>query len=519
MKVLSRVLLAAVVVVLTSAPALASRFIVAGADAGGGPHVVIRFDADNNGTFETISDSFYAFVPASPGAPLFTGGVRVATGDFDGDGNDELITAQGPGGNLVRVWSLTPGGKVSALREEFAPFGAFAGGIFVAAGDFDNDGRAELVTAADAGGGPFVIIWRDGNRDGRVSDEPPLAAFFAYTPGFSGGVRVAAGNVNNAGGSELITAPGPGGGPDIRVFTWNGSAFTLADEFFAYNPAFTGGVYVAAGAIENAGNGGAEIITAPGPGGGPDIRIFTDSNNNGRVSDDPLFDEFFAYTPGFTGGVRVAAGDTDGSGFFVEVVTVPGPGGGPHVRLFDDNGDPGARLSDNPTSDEFFAFDPAWGGGAFLAVGVANSAAFALNSLPIIIPDVSTVNAVICVPPGMGVIKKLEVGLGISHSFDGDLDVTMTNLSTGASLVLFHDVGGTNEGFIITLSDTAGTEIGGASNPKVDGPIVGTFKPQTPGALSIFNGQPASGCWMLTITDDSGGDTGMLFDWVLYFKF
>src|SRR5439155_1596614 len=331
---------------LPSAPALAWRFIVAGADGGGGPHVVIRFDADNNGTFETISDSFYAFVPASPGAPLFTGGVRVATGDFDGDGNDELITAQGPGGNLVRVWSLTPGGKVSALREEFAPFGAFAGGIFVAAGDFDNDGRAELVTAADAGGGPFVIIWRDGNRDGRVSDEPPLAAFFAYTPGFSGGVRV-------------------------------------------------------------------------------------------------------------------AAGDTDGSGFFVEVVTVPGPGGGPHVRLFDDNGDPGARLSDNPTSDEFFAFDPAWGGGAFLAVGVANSAAFALNSLPIIIPDVSTVNAVICVPPGMGVIKKLEVGLGISHSFDGDLDVTMTKLSTGANLVLFHDVGGTNEGFIITLSDTAGTDIGG----------------------------------------------------------
>ena len=519
MKVCSRVLLAAAVVVVTRAPAFASRFIVAGADAGGGPHVIIRYDADNNGTFETISDSFYAFPPASPGGPLFSGGVRVATGDFDGDGNDELITAQGPGGNLVRIWNLTPGGQVAGLREEFAPFGGFAGGVFVATGDFDGDGVKELVTAADAGGGPFVIVWRDSNRDGRVSDNAPMAAFFAYTAGFSGGVRVAAGNVNNSGGDELVTAPGPGGGPDIRVFTWNGSAFVLSDEFFAYNPAFTGGVYVAAGAIEGAGNGGAEIITAPGPGGGPDIRIFTDSNNNGRVSDDPLFDEFFAYNPGFTGGVRLAVGDTDASGFFVEVVSVPGPGGGPHVRIFDDNGDPGALISDNPTSDEFFAFSPAWTGGAFLAVGAFRSAAFALNSPPILIPDVSTVNTVMCVPPGMGVIRDLDVGLGISHSFDGDLDVTLTNLSTGTSIVLFHDVGGTNEGFIITLNDAAATDIAVASNPKVDGAIVGTFKPEAPAALSAFNGQHASGCWMLTITDDSGGDTGFLFDWILYFRF
>ena len=66
MKVLSRVLLAAVVVVLTSAPALASRFIVAGADAGGGPHVVIRFDADNNG----VQDIRFCFTKTAM-APLF----------------------------------------------------------------------------------------------------------------------------------------------------------------------------------------------------------------------------------------------------------------------------------------------------------------------------------------------------------------------------------------------------------------------------------------------------------------
>lgn len=69
----------------------------------------------------------------------------------------------------------------------------------MAAGDFNGDGRDELVTSADAGGGPHVIVWHDSDRDGRLFDNPPMASFFAYAPAFTGGVRVAAGNVNNAG--------------------------------------------------------------------------------------------------------------------------------------------------------------------------------------------------------------------------------------------------------------------------------------------------------------------------------
>jgi len=42
---------------------------------------------------------------------------------------------------------------------------------------------------------------------------------------------------------------------------------------------------------------------------------------------------FFAY-PGFTGGVRVAAGDLTGDGL-ADIVTGVGPGAGPHVKVFD----------------------------------------------------------------------------------------------------------------------------------------------------------------------------------------
>ena len=45
-----------------------------------------------------------------------------------------------------------------------------------------------------------------------------LFNFYAYAPNFTGGVRVAVGDVNGDGTPDIITAPGAGGGPHIKVF-------------------------------------------------------------------------------------------------------------------------------------------------------------------------------------------------------------------------------------------------------------------------------------------------------------
>jgi hypothetical protein len=56
-------------------------------------------------------------------------------------------------------------------------------------------------------------------------------------------VRVAVGDVNGDGRADIITAPGPGGGPDVRVF--DGTSAALLSESLPYDAAFSGGVFVA----------------------------------------------------------------------------------------------------------------------------------------------------------------------------------------------------------------------------------------------------------------------------------
>lgn len=187
----------------------------------------------------------------------------------------------------------------------------FRGGVFVAGG---GDGNPLFVTGADAGRAATVAV--------RRSDGSTPESWDAY-PGFTGGARVAVCKV--AGGPpRVVTAPGPGGGPDVRVRTLQGA---LVRNWYAYAPGFSGGVYVGCGDVD--GDGTDEVMTGAGPGGGPDVGVW-------RL-DGTKVDGFFAFDAAFRGGVRVAGGQLAGDGR-AEVVAAAGPGGGPEVRVVTDAG-------------------------------------------------------------------------------------------------------------------------------------------------------------------------------------
>jgi hypothetical protein len=308
---------------------------VSGAGAGGGPHV----HAVNAATGEVVQ-SFFAF------DENFRGGVRVATGDVNGDGVLDMVAAAGPGGGPhVRVFDGSSGEQLPGpIGSFFAYDSSFRGGVFVAAGDIDGDNHADIITGAGEGGGPHVRVFSG-------ADGSELASFFAYNVAFAGGVRVAAGDVDGNGTIDIVTGAGPGGGPHVRVFDGaTGSQLAGAiGSFFAYDPSFRGGVHVAVGDIN--GDHRADVITGAGEGGGPHVRVLSGLDGAELAS-------FFAYDPTFLGGVCVGAGDLDGDGL-ADIITGAGAGGGPHVRAF-------SGLDDHDMMN-FFAYDPGFTGGIFVA--------------------------------------------------------------------------------------------------------------------------------------------------------
>ncbi|HTK75583.1 MAG TPA: SdrD B-like domain-containing protein [Gemmataceae bacterium] len=230
-------------------PTGAQHVIVSSLDTDGAPIVTLR--NLTTGTTRTIT----AYTPA------FRGGVRVATADFNGDGTPDVVTAAGPGGGPhIRVFD----GATGTLLKEFMAYDtAFRGGVYVAAADINGDGTPDIITGAGATGGPHVKVFSG-------ADLSVIYSFFAYDPSFFGGVTVAAGDVNGDGRADIVTGAGPGGGPHVKAFS--GTNLSVLSSFFAYTAGFRGGVFVGAGDVN--GDGRADILTGPGTGGGPDVRAF-----------------------------------------------------------------------------------------------------------------------------------------------------------------------------------------------------------------------------------------------------
>jgi hypothetical protein len=321
-------------------------YIVTGADAGGGPEVK-AFDAATG----ALQLDFLAY------SPLFTGGVRVAAGDVNGDGIPDIVTAPGAGGGPdVRVFDGASGRQIDGFYS-FSRF--FSGGVYVAVGDFNRDGFADIVAAADAGGGPQVRVV-DGRTLTATGIAATLASFYAYSRFFSGGVRVAVGDVNGDHVPDLITGPGPGGGPDVRIF--NGAALNTANpssdiinEYYAFKPTFTGGVFVSAGDAN--GDGLADVLCGTG-GNRPltTIRLF--SNFSDTLLYENTMPPVVSTSLGVTPALHVAMLRIPGFAK-ADMVLAGGANSTPVVTVLDSN-------NGFNTLDSFFAYNAQFLGGVYV---------------------------------------------------------------------------------------------------------------------------------------------------------
>ncbi len=194
------------------------------------PRISIR---DKNGI---ITSEFMAY------AKSFRGGVNATVGNVSGDSQPEIITAPASsGGPHVRVFDTK-----GQLKSQFMAYSSkFNGGLSIATGDIDGDGVDEIITAPLQGvkNGPEVHVF---NARGDL-----LYTFYAYAKNFRGGVKLALGDVDGDGIDEIITAPASAGGPHVRIFSRSGQ---LKGQFMAFNQNYRGGLSLGVGDVDGDGH-------------------------------------------------------------------------------------------------------------------------------------------------------------------------------------------------------------------------------------------------------------------------
>jgi hypothetical protein len=271
-----------------------------------------RVDVFAEGGDGNLSFSGRSFTPFGP-----AGTVRATAADFTGDGVADFAFATGAG-TAAQV-GIVDGATGATVLAPTTVLGGLAGGVFVAAGDVNRDGRAELVVSA--AGLRLVEAYRvSGGR---------LTRLLQFTPpsvGGTGGVPVAMGDVNRDGAADLLTGSGAGGLPRVTVYSGSalaaGRATHLVTAFLAFDAGVTTGVNVAAGDVD--GDGFADVVASQGAGGSSLVKVWSGAvlaaNARTAASSLTVSAQFFANGTDDRGGIEAVARDLDRDGR-AEVVT------------------------------------------------------------------------------------------------------------------------------------------------------------------------------------------------------
>ena len=144
--------------------------------------------------------------------------------------------------------------------------------------------------------------------------------------------------------------------------------------------------------------------------------------------------------------------------------------------------------------------------------GLASTTVSVTSAPGTAIPDLGAISEAINIGGAGPYLLDLDLTTDITHTFPGDLEITLTSPAGTTVVITTDNGGGSNDVFAGTLWDDQ------AGQPATDfaysdGIVASPLVPEQ--ALSPFIGEDPNGTWTLDIIDDEGADVGTLNSWTL----
>ncbi len=228
-------------------------------------------------------------------------GVNITTADYDGDNQAEIIVAEVRGGKYVKVYKYKGN---SSLRSIFKtkPFGRrFKGGINIATGDINGDGKYEIILSQASKGGKVKVFGYKKGRNGK-SRKKLIVKYRPFGKGFKGGINIAAGKFSAFDTNDVIAMAPASNGGTIWAYTYS-KGFKL-NAFFSdtpFGPSYEDGINLTMDDIDS--DNFEEIIATQAFNGGS-VKGYKDNGTRRGL-------DLFSFTPfdGFTGGINTIISD------------------------------------------------------------------------------------------------------------------------------------------------------------------------------------------------------------------
>lgn len=228
------------------------------------PDIAVGSGAGTPAVVKLFTTSGRQYASISPYPVSGKNGAAVAIGDVNGDGYDDLIVVPAKGTSQVRVYGYNPTNKKFNLwAQGFAYAKTATNGFTVAAGDLNNDGRAEIVVAPRTNGGSVVVLGMSGNTLKKLNQFSP------YGKTISSGITVTIGDTDGNGRREIITTPGPGFYSQVKLFDQRGRGL---GSFAPTSRYYLGGLTLSTLDVDQ--DGRDELLTGTYRSGDPGVRIY-----------------------------------------------------------------------------------------------------------------------------------------------------------------------------------------------------------------------------------------------------